>query len=77
MQEKPLEKSDELKKLGGIAADMQLASKLRSQALELLRDLGTYEALRTFLELGANENLNTSERALALKKARDIVKSGH
>ena len=77
MSEEPLEKSNELKKLGGIAADMQLAPKLRSQAIELLRDVGTYEALLTLLELGANENLNTSERALALKKARDIVKSGH
>ncbi len=77
MSEEPLEKSNELKKLGGIAADMQLAPKLRSQAIELLRDVGTYEALLTLLELGANENLNTSERALALKKARDIVKSSH
>ncbi len=77
MTEKPEQKPDELKKLTVIAADMQLAPKLRTQAIELIRQVGTYEALLALLELGANENLNVSERDLALKKAREIVKSAH
>ena len=75
MLEEPSEKSDELKKLAAIATDMQLAAKLRSQAIELLRDIGSHEALLVLLNLAANEKLSVSDRDLALKKAREIVKS--
>ena len=71
------EQPDELKKLTAIATDMQLAPKLRNNAIDLIRDIGTHQALLALLELAANENLNVSERDLALKKAREIVKSGH
>ena len=76
MTEKPSEKPDELKKLAAIAVDMELAGKLRTQAIKLVSDIGTHDALLVLLNLAANEKLNVSERDLALKQARKIVKSG-
>ena len=67
---------DELKKLASIATDMQLANKLRIQAINQLGMMGTHEALLVLLNLAANDKLNIDERDLALKKARDIVKKG-
>ena len=69
------EKLDELKKLAAIATDMELAAKLRAQAIESLGEIGTHEALLVLLNLAANEKLNVSERDLALKRARNIIKS--
>jgi hypothetical protein len=68
--------TDELKKLASIATDMQLANKLRVQAINQLGLMGTHEALLVLLNLAANDKLNSDERDLALKKARDIVKKG-
>jgi hypothetical protein len=68
--------TDEMKKLASIATDMQLANKLRVQAINQLGLMGTHEALLVLLNLAANDKLNTDERELALKKARDIVKKG-
>jgi hypothetical protein len=68
--------TDELKKLASIATDMQLANKLRVQAINQLSLMGTHEALLVLLNLAANDKLNTEERDLALKKARGIVKKG-
>ena len=70
------EKPDELKKLANIAADMELSAELRTKSIDLLGDIGTHEALLTLLNLAADEKLNVSERDRALKRARDIVKSG-
>ena len=69
------EKLDELKKLAAIATDMELAAKLRDQAIESLGEIGTHEALLVLLNLAANEKLNVSERDFALKRARNIIKS--
>ncbi|MEE9528630.1 MAG: hypothetical protein V3V88_01105 [Dehalococcoidia bacterium] len=69
------ERIDELKKLANIAADMTLSRDLRTKAIESLKNIGTHEALLVLLNLAANENLNVAERDLALKKAREIVKS--
>jgi len=69
------EKSDELKKLEAIATDMELVAKLRTQAIETLGDIRTHEALLVLLSLAANEKLTVSERDLALKRAREIIKS--
>ena len=69
------EKIDELKKLANIATDMELPRELRIKAIESLKNIGTHEALLVLLNLAANENLNVAERDLALKKAREIVKS--
>ena len=66
---------EELKKLATIATDMELASKLRVQAIEAVGNLKSYEALLTLLSFIANEKLNYPERDLALKKARDVLKS--
>lgn len=66
---------DELKKLANIATDMALPRDLRTRAIESLKNVGTHEALLVLLNLAANEKLNVSERDLALKKARDIVKT--
>jgi hypothetical protein len=68
--------SDELKKLASIATDMQLANKIRVQAINQLGMMATHEALLILLNLAANDKLNTDERELALKKSRDIVKKG-
>jgi soluble P-type ATPase len=66
--------TDELRKLANIATDMQLSGKMRMQAINQLRDLGSHEALLIMLNLAANDKLNVEERDLALKKAREIVK---
>jgi hypothetical protein len=68
-------KNEELKKLSGIATDMQLDAKLRTQAIELIANLGNHEALLALLSLAANTQLSVNERDLALKRSRDIVKS--
>ena len=70
------EKIDELTKLAAIATDMELAIELRTKAIDLLGNINTHEALLVLLNLAANEKLNVSERDLALKRAREIVKSG-
>ena len=72
-----VQKPDELKKLEAIATDMELAGKLRVQAIDLLGEVGTHEALLVLLNLAANEKLNTDERDHALKRAREIIKKGH
>jgi len=69
------ERIDELKKLANIATDMELSRELRIKAIESLKNIGTHEALLALLNLAANEKLNVAERDLALKKAREIVKS--
>ena len=70
------EQPDELKKLTAIAVDLGLSTDLRTKAMELLANIGSTEALRALLDLAANEKLNIKERDLALKKAREIIKSG-
>ncbi len=68
--------ADELQKLAGIATDMQIDGKMRVQAINIIGDIGTHEALLVLLQLVANDKMNVSERDLSLKKARDIVKKG-
>ena len=70
------EKLDELKKLANIATDMELSVEMRSKAIDMLRNVGTHEALLVLLNLVANDKLNIPERERALKRARDILKSG-
>ncbi len=66
---------NELKKLSAIATDMDLSSNLRTNAVKSIGNIGTHEALLTLLELVANEKLNPNERELALKQAKNIIKS--
>lgn len=68
--------SDELRKLADIAGDLGLLVDLRIKATELLGNIGTHEALLVLLELAGNDNLPVKERDLALKKSREIIKSG-
>jgi len=68
------EKTEELKKLAAIAADMTLPAELRTKAIEQLGNISTHEALLVLLELAANESLIIKERDLALKKAREVIK---
>lgn len=68
--------TEELKKLANIATDMQLDGKMRSQAINLLAQIASHEALLVLLNLAANDKLNVDDRDLALKRARDIVKKG-
>jgi hypothetical protein len=70
------EKPSELSKLVTIATDLQLASELRTKAIDQMGSLGTHEALLALLDLVANTGLVRAERELALKHAREIVKSG-
>ena len=68
---------NQLKKLTNIAIDLELSAELRTKAIELIGNIGTHEALLILLELAANENLITEERDLALKHAREVIKSRH
>ena len=68
--------TDELRKLGSIATDMQLSSKMRTQAINQLGEMASHESLLVLLNLVANDKLNIDERDLALNKARGIVKKG-
>jgi hypothetical protein len=68
--------TEELKKLANIATDMQMSSKMRTQAINTLGDMSSHESLLVLLNLVANDRLNIDERDLALKRARDIVKKG-
>ena len=70
------EKPDELKKLEAIAVDMELAGKMRAQAIDQLGEIGTHEALLVLLSLVASEKLSIDDRERALKQAREIVKKG-
>lgn len=70
------QESTEPKKLEAIATDLGLSADLRIKALELLGKVGTQEALRILLDMAANEKLFREERELALKYAKDIIKSG-
>ena len=65
----------ELTKLATIATDLELASQLRTKAIEQLGAIGSHEALLALLDLAANERLITKERDLALKQARKVIKS--
>jgi hypothetical protein len=72
-----VEKSDELKKLIGIATDMELTADIRTRAIERIGNIATNEALRALLDLAANDSLIKNERELAIKHARDIIRAGH
>ena len=69
------EYSNELKKLAGIATDMEFPGDLRTKAIDQIGNIGSHEALRVLLDLAANEKLLRKERELALKYATAIVKS--
>ena len=71
------EKPNELSKLITIATDLELSAELRTKAIELLGRIGTHEALLALLDLAANSDLIREERDLAVKYAREIIKSGH
>jgi hypothetical protein len=68
--------TEELRKLASIATDMQMASKMRMQAINQLGDMASHESLLVLLNLAANDKLNIDERDLSLKRAREIVKKG-
>ena len=70
------EQPNELKKLTAIATDLEISSELRIKAVEQISRIGTHEALLVLLELAANERLTRKERELAVKQAREIIKSG-
>jgi hypothetical protein len=70
------EQPNEIKKLIAIASDMELSPELRTKAVELIGNIGSRDAFLALLDLAANEKLLVDERDLALKRAREIVKSG-
>ena len=67
--------TDELKKLVTIATDVELTADLRTNAIKQMGRIGSHDALRALLDLAANDKLNKSERELAIKQARDIIRS--
>lgn len=71
------EQANQPKKLSAIATDLELSAELRINAIKLLGKIGTHEALLALLELVSNEQLIREERDIALKQAREIIKSGH
>jgi hypothetical protein len=70
------EQPNEIKKLIAIASDLELSGELRTKAVELIGNIGSRDAFLALLDLAANEKLLVDERDLALKRAREIVKSG-
>ena len=70
------EKADELNKLISIATDLELNDEIRIRAIEGLGNIGTKEALRALLDLAANEAMVKQDREIAIKQARDIIRSG-
>ena len=56
---------------------LEFSGEMRIKAIEQLGNIGTRDALLALLELAANEKLIAEERDLALRQAREIVKSGH
>jgi hypothetical protein len=69
------EQTNDLNKLVTIAADFGLSVKLRTEAIEQIGTIGTYDALLALLGLAANEKLSKEERELTLKYAKKIIKS--
>ena len=69
------EQPAELKKLAAIASDLEFSTDMRIKAIQQLRKIGSREALLALLELAANERLIAQERDLALRQAREIIKS--
>ncbi len=69
------EQPDDLKKLFAVATDLGLPTKVRSDAIKFIGNIGTHEALLALLNLAANEQLTRGERELALKHAREIIRS--
>ena len=70
------EQPDGLKKLVAIATDLGLSAELRTEAVEQIGNLGTRDALPALLGLAANEKLTKRDRELAIKYAREIIRSG-
>ena len=71
------EHPEELKKLLAIATDLGLSAELRIKSIEIMGNMGSHEALLALLDLAANQDLIPQERELALKRASEIIKSGH
>ena len=71
-----VEQPDDLKKLIAVATDLGLSAELRIKAIKLIGNISTHDALLALLSLAANEQLTKKERELALKHAREIIKSG-
>ena len=72
-----VEQSNELKSVAAVATNMELPAKLRIDALEAIGRIGTHEALLTLLDIAGNDKLIRQEREIAIKQAREIIKSGH
>jgi len=72
-----VEQSNELKSVAAVATNLELPSKLRVDALEALGRIGTHEALLALLDIAGNDKLIRQEREIAIKQAREIIKSGH
>ena len=70
------EQTNELNKLAAITTDSGLSDELRTKAIELIGNIGTHEALLVLLGVAGNDTLARRERELALKCAREIIKTG-
>jgi hypothetical protein len=68
---------DELNKYMSIATDLGVAMRMRVQAIDLIAEIGNHEALLSLLTLAGNDRLDFSERDLALKKSRELIKKGN
>ncbi len=71
------EHPSELKSVAAVATNLELPSKLRIDALEAIGRIGTHEALLALLDIAGNDKLIRQEREIAIKQAREIIKSGH
>ena len=71
------EKSDDLQKLVALAADLGYPTEIRTNAIKSIGNINNHHALLALLTLAANEQLTKKERELALKYARDLIRSGY
>jgi len=69
------EATKELKDLVAVATNLGLPTELRAKTIKHIGNIGTYDALLELLGLAANEKLTKEERELALKHAREIIRS--
>ena len=67
---------EEVEKLKKLATDKNLLVSQHIDAIGLLGDIGTREAMLALLDVAADSGLLASERSYALIKAREIIKSG-
>ena len=67
---------EEIEKLKTLSTNTELLPSERIGAIQMLKDVGTREALLALLDIAGETALLPSERSFALSGAREILRSG-